>query len=128
MEIEILDGEVDVLTADTIRYQLFLGGTRGYTESQFTVDDVINAIWQFLAARTLALTYNIVKCKFVRAGYKEDGFRIETVNYPTRPAEREVITRGILELGKFLMDYFQQERVNIASDQTTWLLQRKKTD
>jgi len=120
--------DVVILKSKTIDYQLFLGGVYGYTEQRFTIEDVQAAIWEFLEKRTLASSYNIVKCRYLRSGWSEDGYRIQTVNYPTRIQTPHELECGILALARFLMRHFRQERVSLVMGDETWLLQRKSRD
>ena len=126
--------EVERLVVASARFQLFVGMRTNIslppsaltTHVELTKTEILGLIQRFLAEHQQTISsYNVTEVDFIRHDYHEFGWRIETVNYPTRPQVIAKLSVEIEELGRYMLKHAGQERVCIVKPTNTILLRRK---
>ena len=115
--------KINEYTTNTFYANIYIGSIRGYNGSPFTLNQIIAAIARFqenmegkrnigiadiVSVRITSTTYQI-------KGYMENGWEISAINYPRYPKDKDSIMVYMIEMAKFLLVTFEQNRITVVN-------------
>lgn len=119
--------EIKQIVAPTFRWNIFVGARIASTAMIVALEQsqLEAALQEFLQKTGSQSSFNISPVRFLRDGYTEDGFRIETVNYPTRPTSVTSLAEETTALAKALLVRLRQERICVVTPTATIVFQQQ---
>ena len=111
----------------TFEATISLGFREGYSKFVHTLEEVEQICHQFCDEVGLCVTITPTKFVYTRNpsipdGW-EDGCFIGLIQYPRFPNSEENILNNALELGKILMEKFEQTKVSVICSDYTYMLE-----
>ena len=95
-----------------------IGMQKGYTDEKIglkEIKELLSKIQEIQIEREkLFLSANVFLSDIVLSGQDEPHANVNFINYPRFPATEEKLKEGVLEIGKYLMDQLQQNRIVIT--------------
>ena len=117
----------------TFQASIFIGLEYGYTQKQINENLVIESLSelqkQLSAEKNIFLSASVSKTNIVLNDQNEQHLKIDFINYPKFPLDKNIFKDEVLIIGKELMKQFKQNRILIIyTDETIMLEQSNKTD
>ena len=112
-----------VIKTSTFNATITIGLQKGYSEELYTKEKLIKALQDYqkklITEKDIYLSACVLDCLIVLDNQLEPHLKIEFINYPKFPLEKEVFKSNINSLGEFLMKKFEQNRIVIVYQDET---------
>lgn len=106
---------------------LCVGMQKGYTDQSIELNEIkktLRVIQEIQIKREqLYLSANVYLSAIVLSGQDEPHFNLNFIQYPRFPASEIQLRDGVLEIGAYLMDKLQQNRIVITFDNEIVMLE-----
>ena len=104
----------------TKEIKIYLGCREGYTNREFSEEDLIKKISEFqLSYGPDFASVRITKTLYINKEYAEGGWEISVMNYPPRPRTNKQLKLFADKLAVHLMESFKQQRVTMVKNRVT---------
>lgn len=106
-----------VKNAPSYEARIYIGSRERYDGSKiYTEAEVVSAIEEFQGtfADNGVPPVRITPTRFVHFNYQEQGFELAVINYPRYDIPIRILENFMLELGKFLLKKFNQNKVSVV--------------
>lgn len=108
-------------TVENYNIQIWLGHRSHYDDTYTNSEEVSKVIRGWCNEKKQCVT--VTPTKFIYVDGHEPGTIIGFINYPRFPMAKSEILNRALELGEILRKKFNQYRVSVTTDDTTYLLE-----
>ncbi len=112
----------------TFNATINLGLTRGYSNESISKQEVIRFIQSYqnslISKEKIYLSASVSENIIVLSGQTEPHLKIEFINYPRFPYPENILKQSINNLGKLLMNKFEQNRIVIVYTDETIMIEK----
>jgi hypothetical protein len=107
---------------------LCIGMRKGYTDQSIELNEIKKILREIqeiqIKREQLYLSANIFQSDIVLSGQDEPHVNVNFIQYPRLPASEIQLRNGVLEIGAYLMDKLQQNRIVITFDNEIVMLKK----
>lgn len=116
-----------VIKTSTFNATITIGLQKGYSNDLHTKESFIEAIQSYqkrvITEKNTYLSVCVLDCLIVLNNQLEPHLKIEFINYPKFPLEKDVFKSNVNSFGEFLMKKFEQNRIVILYDDETLMFE-----
>ena len=116
-----------VIKTSTFNATITIGLQKGYSDILYTKESFIEVIQSYqkelITRKNTYLSACVLDCLIALNNQLEPHVKIEFINYPKFPLEKDVFKSNVNSLGKFLMKKFQQNRIVIVYPDETLMFE-----
>ncbi|MBK8329309.1 MAG: hypothetical protein IPL09_07535 [Bacteroidetes bacterium] len=109
---------------------LCIGMRKGYTDQSIELNEIKKILREIqeiqIKREQLYLSANVYLSAIVLSGHVEPHFNLSFIQYPRFPASEIQLRDGVLEIGAYLMDKLQQNRIVITFDNEIIMLENSR--
>lgn len=115
-----------IKNAPAYEAKLFMGSRERYDGNKVsTEEEVAAAVSEFQAtyAENGVPPVRITPTRFIHLKYQERGYELAVINYPRYDIPIRILENFMLELGKFLLARFNQNKVSVVFPEEIYVLE-----
>jgi hypothetical protein len=123
----LLKKAMNIIRTETFTASITIGLELGYTKELLSKNLVIKELQAYQKKRideaNIYLSASVCECSIVLSGQNEAHLKLEFINYPKFPLEKEVFKQEIIDLGSYILAKMQQNRTVIVFSDETYMLE-----
>lgn len=115
-----------IKNAPAYEAKLFMGSRERYDGTKiYTEDEIAAGVAEFQGTYAANGTppVRVTPTRYVHCDYQEKGYELAVINYPRYDIPIRILENFMLELGKFLLNKFNQNKVSVVFPEEIYVLE-----